>query len=87
MRVDKWGRTALRVSYLKTQTILLVAPKQLKPVEELRTSRQEIAYFATAAKVADALDENSLLEPTGPDGDAESGRGTTGTRPSVGLLG
>ena len=87
MRVDKWRRTALRISYLKAQALLFVAPEQLKPVEEVRTSLQEIAYFATAAKVTDTLDENTLPEPPGPDDDAESGRGTTGTRPSVPLLG
>jgi len=61
--VDAWGQTAVRVWYPEAQTILLVAPEQLKPVEDLRTSPQEIAYIAAAAKIADALDENTLLAP------------------------
>jgi hypothetical protein len=36
--VDTWGQTAVRVWYPEAQTILLVAPEQLKPVEDLRTS-------------------------------------------------
>ena len=62
-RVDTWGQSALRVWYPEAQTILLVAPERLKPVEELRASPQEIAYITAAAKVADALDENTLLAP------------------------
>jgi len=61
--VDTWGQTAVRVWYPEAQTILLVAPDQLKPVADLRTSPQEIAYITAAAKVADALDENTLLAP------------------------
>jgi SNF2 family DNA or RNA helicase len=61
--VDTWGQTAVRVWYPEAQTILLVALEQLKPVEDLRTSPQEIAYVTAAAKVADALDENTLLAP------------------------
>ncbi|MDQ2949118.1 MAG: hypothetical protein M3Y27_24795, partial [Acidobacteriota bacterium] len=57
--VDTWGQTAVRVWYPEAQTILLVAPDQLKPVADLRTSAQEIAYVTAAAKVADALDENT----------------------------
>jgi superfamily II DNA or RNA helicase len=47
----------------RSPAILLVAPEQLKPVEDLRTSPQEIAYITAAAKVADALEENTLLAP------------------------
>src|ERR1700676_1569264 len=61
--VDTWGQTAVRVWYPEAQTILLVAPEQLKPVEDLRTSPQEIAYITAAAKVADALEENTLVAP------------------------
>src|ERR1035437_6724741 len=61
--VETWGQTAVRVWYPEAQTILLVAPEQLKPVEDLRTSPQEIAYITAAAKVADALEENTLLAP------------------------
>jgi superfamily II DNA or RNA helicase len=61
--VDTWGQTAVRVWYPEAQTILLVAAEQLKPVEDLRTSAKEIAYITAAAKVADALDENTLLAP------------------------
>jgi SNF2 family DNA or RNA helicase len=61
--VDTWGQTAVRVWYPEAQTILLVAPDQLKPVEDLRTSPQEIAYVTAAARVADALEENTLLAP------------------------
>jgi superfamily II DNA or RNA helicase len=62
-RADTWGHTAVRVWYPEAQTIQLVAPEQLKPIEDLRTSSQEIAYITAAAKVADALDENILLAP------------------------
>jgi superfamily II DNA or RNA helicase len=62
-QVNTWGQTAVRVWYPEAQTILLVAPEQLKPVEDLRTSPQEIAYITAAAKVADALEENTLLAP------------------------
>jgi superfamily II DNA or RNA helicase len=62
-RVDTWDQTVVRVWYPEAQTILLVAPEQLKPVEDLRTSPQEIAYITAAAKVVDALDENTLLAP------------------------
>lgn len=62
-RVDTWGQTAYRVWYPEAQTVLLVAPDQLRPVEELRASPQEIAYITAAAKVADALEENTLLAP------------------------
>jgi SNF2 family DNA or RNA helicase len=62
-RADTWGHTAVRVWYPEAQTILLVAPEQLKPIEDLRTSSQEIAYITAAAKVADALEENILLAP------------------------
>lgn len=61
--VDTWGQKAVRVWYPEAQTILLVAPEQLKPVKDLRTSAKEIAYITAAAKVADALDENTLLAP------------------------
>lgn len=49
--------------YPEAQITLLVASEQLQPVEELRTSPQEIAYITAAAKVADALEENTLLAP------------------------
>lgn len=62
-RVDTWGQTAVRVWYPEAQTILLIDPVQLKPVGELRASSQEIAYVTAAAKVADALEENTLLAP------------------------
>ncbi|MCA2972179.1 MAG: DEAD/DEAH box helicase [Acidobacteriaceae bacterium] len=62
-RVETWGQTAVRVWYPEAQTILLVALDQLKAVDELRASPQEIAYVTAAAKVADALDENTLLAP------------------------
>ncbi len=62
-QVSNWGQTAVRVWYPETQTILLVAPEHLTPVEDLRTSPREIAYITAAAKVADALDENTLLAP------------------------
>jgi superfamily II DNA or RNA helicase len=61
--VDTWGQTAVRVWYPEAQAILLVAPEQLKPVGDLRTGAQEIAYVTAAAKVADALEENTLLAP------------------------
>jgi superfamily II DNA or RNA helicase len=61
--VDTWGQTLVRVWYPEAQTILLVAPDQLKPIEDLRTTAKEIAYITAAAKVADALDENTLLAP------------------------
>jgi SNF2 family DNA or RNA helicase len=60
---DTWGHPAVRVWYPEAQTVQLVAPEQLKPIEDLRTSSQEIAYITAAAKVADALDENILLAP------------------------
>jgi len=61
--VHTWGQSAVRVWYPEAQTILLVAPEQLRPVEDLRASPQEIAYITAAAKVADSLDENTLLAP------------------------
>ncbi|HOL72959.1 MAG TPA: helicase-related protein [Bryobacteraceae bacterium] len=61
--VGTWGQQAVRVWYPEAQTILLVDPSQLTPVEQLRTSPQEIAYVTAAAKVADALEENTLLAP------------------------
>jgi hypothetical protein len=61
--VDAWGQTAVRVWYPEAETVLLVSPQQLRPVEDLRTSPQEIAYITAAAKVVDALDENTLLAP------------------------
>lgn len=61
--INTWGQTAVRVWYPETQTILLVASEQLKPVEDLRTSPQEIAYITAAAKIADAIEENNLLAP------------------------
>ncbi len=61
--VNTWGQSAVRVWYPEAQTILLVAPDQLKPVQDLRTSPQEIAYITAAAKVADAIEENTLLAP------------------------
>ena len=61
--VDTWGQKAVRVWYPEAQAILLVAPEQLRPVGDLRTSPQEIAYITAAAKVADALEENTLLAP------------------------
>jgi len=57
------GPDAVRVWYPEAQTILLVASGQLKPVEDLRTGPHEIAYITAAAKVADALEENTLLAP------------------------
>jgi superfamily II DNA or RNA helicase len=62
-RVDAWGQCALRVWYPEAQIVLLVAPEQLKPIEEVRSSAQEIAYISAAAKIADALEENTLLAP------------------------
>ena len=62
--VNTWGQTAVRVWYPEAQIILLVAPEQLKPVEDLRTSPQEIVYITVAAKVADAIVENTLLART-----------------------
>ena len=61
--VNIWGQMAVRVWYPEAQTILLVASGQLKPVEDLRTGPHEIAYITAAAKVADALEENTLLAP------------------------
>ena len=62
-RVETWGQSAVRVWYPEAQIVLLVAPEQLKPIDELRTGPQEIAYITAAAKIADALDENTLLAP------------------------
>lgn len=61
--VDTWGLTALRVWYPEAHAIALVGPDKLKPIEDLRTSQEEIAYITAAAKVADSLDENILLAP------------------------
>jgi superfamily II DNA or RNA helicase len=61
--VHTWGQKAVRVWYPEAQSILLITPERLKPVEDLRIGPQEIAYIAAATKVADALDENTLLAP------------------------
>ena len=61
--VDTWGQQAVRVWYPEAQAVLLVAPERLKPVGDLRAGPQEITYVTAAAKVADALDENTLLAP------------------------
>jgi hypothetical protein len=61
--LDEDSLQDIKGEYPEAQTILLVAPEQLKPVADLRTSPQEIAYVTAAAKVADALDENTLLAP------------------------
>lgn len=61
--VDKWGHRAVRVWYPETQVVLLVSPEVLTPIGSIRTSAEEIAYITAAAKVADALDENTLLAP------------------------
>ena len=61
--VDAWGQTAVRVWYPEAHAIALVGPDKLNPIEDLRTSQEEIAYITAAARVADALDENTLLAP------------------------
>jgi superfamily II DNA or RNA helicase len=61
--VDTWGHSSVRVWYPETQTILFTAPEQLRPIEDLQASREEVAYITAAAKVAEALNENSLLAP------------------------
>ena len=61
--VETWGRTAVRVWYPEIQTVLLISPERLKPIEALRISDAEISYVAAAARVADALQENVLLAP------------------------
>ena len=62
--VDTWGESAVRVWYPEAQTIVLADPEQLKRIEDLRISPEEIAYITSAAKIADALDENTLLAPS-----------------------
>lgn len=61
--ISTWGRSAVRVWYPDAQTILLVSPENLKPIQNLRISDTEISYLAAAARVADALRENVLLAP------------------------
>src|SRR5277367_4631267 len=62
-QVNTWGHITVRAWYPEAQTILVADPEQLKRIEDLRISPQEIAYITAAAKVADALDENTLLAP------------------------
>jgi superfamily II DNA or RNA helicase len=61
--ISTWGRSAVRVWYPDAQTILLVSPENLKPIQNLRISNTEISYLAAGARVADALQENVLLAP------------------------
>ena len=53
--VETWGQTVVRVWYPEIQTVLLVSPERLKPIEAFRISDAEISYVAAAARVADAL--------------------------------
>jgi superfamily II DNA or RNA helicase len=62
-QVNTWGHTAVRAWYPEAQTIVLADPEQLIRIEDLRMSPAEIAYITAATKIADALDENTLLAP------------------------
>ena len=45
------------------QSVLLVAPEVLARIGDIRLSAEEIAYVTAAARVVDALDEDTLLAP------------------------
>ena len=38
--VETWGRTAVRVWYPEIQTVLLISPERLKPIEAFRIERR-----------------------------------------------
>lgn len=61
--VETWGRSAVRVWYPHTQVVQIVDPARLTPAETLRLGAPEIAYITAAARLTDALDENTLLAP------------------------
>ena len=61
--VETWGQRIVRAWYPETQEIALVASELLRPIESLRISAEEIAFVSAAARVADALNENTLLAP------------------------
>lgn len=61
--VETWGQRVVRVWYPETQAIALVASELLRPIESLQIDAEEIAFVSAAARVADALNENTLLAP------------------------
>lgn len=62
-RVETWGQTTVRVWYPEIQSVLLVSPETLKPIDGLRINDIEIAYRTAAARVSDAIHENVVLAP------------------------